>query len=577
MTRRRLASSNVMTNPLCVLLVEDAEDDAALVVRELTRGGYEVTFSRVDTAEALIAALEDARWDLAIADFSMPQFSGTAALTIVRQFDAEMPFIFVSGTIGEDAAVAAMRSGAQDYIMKGSLKRLVPAVERELREVAIRRWRKKAEERLAHLAYYDALTDLPNRVLLNDRLTQAMLASQRSGEPIALMVVDLDHFKAVNDSLGHHAGDRMLQEVAVRLRALLGESDTVARLGGDEFALMLLDTDARNATLMARKLLQRLNEPYVIQDRPFVVSASIGIASFPEHGTETDSVLQKADIAMYVAKSGGLGVAVYAPDRDRQAHRRLTLTTELREAIERDQFVCHYQPIVSLKTDAVIRIEALARWQHPAQGLLGPDEFIYLAEQMGLIEPLTMLLIDKVLTEWSAPGAHLPIPIAVNLSARHLRDPELPDRVADVLRQHGAAPSALALEITENSIMSDPDRSIACLSRLRGMGMTVAVDDFGTGYSSLSYLRDLPVDELKIDRLFVSGLRTNDAAIVRSTIELAHNLGLTVVAEGVESTAVRDHLRELSCDAAQGIFFAAPNTAAATQRWILRHLPKGLV
>src|SRR5687768_10403593 len=203
-------------NSLRVILVEDSEDDAVLVIRELVRGGYEVTFTRVDTAEGLIAALEDTRWDVAIGDFSMPQFSGTAALTIVRQFDPEIPFIFVSGTIGEDVAVAAMRSGAQDYIMKGSLKRLVPAVERELREVAIRRSRKRAEERLAHLAYHDALTDLPNRVLLNDRLTQAILASQRSGEPIALMVIDLDHFKGVNDALGHHAGDRMLQEVAVR-------------------------------------------------------------------------------------------------------------------------------------------------------------------------------------------------------------------------------------------------------------------------------------------------------------------------------------------------------------------------
>jgi len=566
-----------MTNALRVLLVEDSEDDAALVVRELTRGGYEVTFRRADTAEALIASLEDARWDLVIGDFSMPQFSGTAALTIVREFDAEMPFIFVSGTIGEDVAVAAMRSGAQDYIMKGSLKRLVPAVERELREVAIRRSRKRAEERLAHLAYHDVLTDLPNRVLLNDRLTQAILASQRSGDPIALMVLDLDHFKAVNDSLGHHAGDRMLQEVAVRLRALLRATDTVARLGGDEFALMLLDTDLQNATLMARKLLNRLSEPYVIDDRPFVVSASIGIAGFPEHGTAADSVLQKADIAMYVAKSGGLGVAVYAPDRDRQAHRRLTLTTELREAIERDQFVCHYQPIVSLETNAVIRVEALARWQHPAQGLLGPEEFISLAEQTGLIEPLTMLLIDKVLTQWAAPGARFPVPIAVNLSAKHLRDPDLPDRVADLLRLHDAAPSTLALEITENSIMSDPDRSIACLTRLRDMGISVAVDDFGTGYSSLSYLRDLPVDELKIDRTFVSGPRARDTAIVRSTIELAHNLGLTVVAEGVESRAVHDRLRELGCDAAQGVFFAAPDSASATRRWIERHLPKGLV
>jgi diguanylate cyclase len=566
-----------MGHTLRVLLVEDSEDDAALVIRELSRGGYDVAFRRVDTAPALITAFDDARWDLAIADFSMPQFSGTAALAVVRQIDAEMPFIFVSGTMGEDAAVAAMRSGAQDYIMKSSLKRLVPAVERELREVASRRSRRHAEERLAHLAYHDALTDLPNRVLLNDRLTQAMLVGQRSGGSIALMVIDLDHFKSVNDSLGHHAGDRMLQEVAARLRALTRESDTVARLGGDEFAVMLLNADAEQATAMGRKLLNRLNEPYVIQDRPFVVSASIGVATFPEHGTAADAMLQKADIAMYVAKSGGLGVAVYAPDRDRQAHRRLALTTELRDAIERDQFICHYQPIVGLHTNAVIRIEALARWQHPTHGLVGPEEFVHLAEQTGLIEPLTMLLIDKVLREWADPGARLAIPVAVNLSARHLRNPDLPERVADALRLHGAAPSALALEITENSIMSDPERSIACLSRLREMGISVAVDDFGTGYSSLSYLRDLPVDELKIDRLFVSGLRATDAAIVRSTIELAHNLGLKIVAEGVESISVCDRLRALNCDSAQGRYFAAPDVLAVTRQWVLRHLPQGLV
>jgi diguanylate cyclase len=565
-----------MTHTLRVLLVEDSEDDAALVVRELARGGHEVAFRRVETARDLIDALEHTRWDLAIGDFSMPRFSGTTALALVRQFDAEMPFIFVSGTMGEDAAVAAMRSGAQDYIMKGSLKRLVPAVERELREVASRRSRRQAEERLAHLAYHDALTDLPNRVLLNDRLTQAMLVSQRSGEPIALMIIDLDHFKIVNDSLGHHAGDRMLQEVGTRLRAMVRESDTVARLGGDEFAVMLLNADAQQATAMGRKLLTRLNEPYVIQDRPLVVSASIGIATCPEHGTAADAMLQKADIAMYVAKSGGLGVAVYAPERDRPAHRRLALTTELRDAIERDQFVCHYQPIVSLRTGDVIRVEALARWRHPAQGLLGPEEFVCLAEQTGLIEPLTMLLIDKVLKDWAVPCAGVPIPIAVNLSARHLRDPNLPDHVGEALSLHGVESSALALEITENSIMSDPDRSIACLSRLREMGISVAVDDFGTGYSSLSYLRDLPVDELKIDRLFVSGLRTTDAAIVRSTIELAHNLGLKVVAEGVESMTVRDRLRGFGCDFAQGTYFAAPDGIEATRRWVAQ-VSQGLV
>jgi diguanylate cyclase (GGDEF)-like protein len=553
-----------------VLLIEDSEDDAALEILELTRAGFAVTSERVDTAAALIAALERARWDLAIADFSMPQFSGTKALAILRQFDAEMPFVFVSGTIGEDAAVAAMKGGAQDYIMKGSLKRLVPAVERELREVEVRRSRKRAEERLAHLAYHDALTDLPNRMLLHDRLTQAMLAFHREKQPLALMVLDLDNFKAINDSLGHHAGDRILQQVAARLRTVLRDTDTVARLGGDEFALMLPHTDLAGATATAEKLLQRLKSPYMLDERSLIVGASIGLAAFPEHSTVAETLLQQADIAMYAAKSGGLGLAAYSADRDRQAHRRLAVISDLREAIACDQFVCYYQPIVNLTTGAVIALEVLARWQHPEQGLLPPSEFIDLAEQTGLIEPLTMLLLEKALTEWMVEGARVEMPIAVNLSARHLRDPNLPDRIADVLRARSVAPSGLILEITENFIMSDPVRSVASLSRLHEMGVTLALDDFGTGYSSLSYLRRLPLDELKIDRSFVMGLDTEDDAIVRSTIELAHNLGLMVVAEGVESPAIYGRLRDLGCDAGQGVFICAPEPAAAIRAWAMK-------
>jgi diguanylate cyclase (GGDEF)-like protein len=557
----------LLTTPLRVLLIEDSEDDALLAVLELLRAGYVITSRRVETAAGLVDALEHERWDLAIADFSMPQFSGTKALAILRQYDAEMPFVFVSGTIAEDAAVAAMKVGAQDYVMKGSLKRLVPAVERELREVEVRRSRRRAEERLAHLAYHDALTDLPNRALLHDRLTQAMLGYHREGQPLALMVLDLDNFKAINDSLGHQAGDRVLQQVALRLRAALRDTDTVARLGSDEFALLLPHTDLAGAEAAADKILQRLTAPYVLDDRSLVVAASLGLAIFPQHSTVADTLLQQADIAMYAAKDGGVGVAVYSADRDRQAHRRLHVISDLREAIDRDHFACYYQPIVDLSTGAIAALEVLARWQHPSQGLLPPSEFIELAEQTGLIEPLTLLLLDKALGEWhGADGAG--IPIAVNLSARHLRDPNLAPRIDAILGARGVPPTRLVLEITENFIMSDPVRSIGTLTRLHEMGVTLALDDFGTGYSSLSYLRRLPLDELKIDRSFVMGLVTEGDAIVRSTIELAHNLGLTVVAEGVESSAICDRLRDLGCDAGQGTFIAAPHPCAVVKEWL---------
>lgn len=564
-----------MTPTLRVLLIEDSEDDAALVLRELSRAGYAVTSERVDTAQALIAALEQGPWDFAIADYTMPGFSGTAALALLREYGADVPFIFVSGTIGEDAAVAAMKAGAQDYVMKGNLKRLVPAVERELREVTVRRSQRQAEARLAHLAYHDLLTDLPNRALLHDRLQQAILGAQRAHEPLAVSVLDLDGFKAINDSLGHEAGDRTLQQVAARLRAIVRKVDTVARLGGDEFALVLPRTDGEQAMRVARKVLDALKQPVLLGHRSVTVSGSFGIAWLPEHGSNSDALLQKADIAMYVAKSGGLGIVIYAPKRDRPAHRKLAVLTELRAGIERDQFVCEYQPIVSLHTPAVVGIEALARWRHPRRGLLPPCEFIHLAEQTGLIVPLTMLLLDKALAAWARPGSPLTIPVAVNLSVRTLREPDLPDRIDDILRLRGVPGSALVLEITENLMMADLLHGIACLSRLHDKGVTLAIDDFGTGYSSLSYLRQLPVDQLKIDRSFIAGLAQHDDAIVRSTIDLAHDLGLQVVAEGVESAAVLERLHELGCDAAQGNFIARPGPAPQIRRWVAQRRARG--
>jgi len=557
-----------MGTSLNVLVIEDSEEDRLIMLRELTRAGYSVTSERIDTAASLAEALKKGGWDLVVSDFTMPGFSGTDALSQVRRYDMELPFVFISGTIGEATAVAAMRSGADDYVMKGNLKRLVPAVERALRDVAVRRARRRAEERVTHLAYHDVLTDLPNRTLLQDRLEQAISGARRTHEPVALLVMDLNGFKTINDSMGHHAGDEVLRQVASRMQHVLRQADTVARLGGDEFAFVLPFTDGEGATTVARKFLGALRLPVIIEGRSLAVSASIGIAWFPEHGATGDMLLQKADIAMYAAKNGQVDSAIYTAERDRQAHSRLMVVAELQEGIERDEFIFEYQPLVSLETGAVVAVEALARWQHPQRGLLPPELFIDLAEQTGLIDRLTILLLDKALGEWSTVYSQLAIPVSVNLSARNLQDPELPDRISDLLRSRGISPSMLHLEITEHFVMSDPSRASKYLTRLHDKGTALSIDDFGTGYSSLSYLKQLPVDVLKIDRSFIIGLAREDDAIVRCAIDLGHNLGLSVVAEGVESALVRDHLRDLGCDTAQGFFLAPPRSASETYSWI---------
>jgi diguanylate cyclase (GGDEF)-like protein len=556
---------------LQLLLIEDSSDDAALVTRTLTHAGYDVSAQQVYTEDTLRKALGERAWDLAIADFTMPSFTGTAALAIVRESGIDLPFIFVSGTIGEHVAVAAMKQGAHDYIMKGNLARLAPAVERELREAEVRRERRRANERVAYLAYHDPLTELPNRVLLQDRLHQATLACRRDGKPLALLTLDLDGFKEVNDVLGHHAGDRVLQQVAARLRATLRESDTVARLGGDEFAVLLPLADADGAELTARKILQALEEPVVVDGRPLAVHGSLGIAGFPAHAASGEELMQKADVAMYLAKSEQCGYSVYSPERDRHTEHRLSLMAALRLGVDGQQFVLDYQPIVDLDGGRVSAIEALLRWNHPQQGRLLPQDFIRLAEHSGLITPLTSFAVDRSLSDWVAEGKSPAFRIAVNLSPRSLNDPSFPVRVQRMLAAHSASPAWLALEITENLIMSDPERSIRSLSELHEMGIRVILDDFGTGYSSLSYLRRFPVDELKIDQSFVIGLASGeDEAIVRSIITLAHNLRLRVVAEGVETAEVRDRLQALGCDAVQGHFICRPASVNVIADWMAR-------
>jgi diguanylate cyclase (GGDEF)-like protein len=555
--------------PLNVLLVDESDRDATEVSHALSVAGYEVAITRVETLDALSSALRQHPWDIALSDYSLTAMTGADALALVQQLAADIPFIFVSGTHGEDAAVEAMRMGAHDFITKRNLTRLAMSVHDAIRTRSQRRERLRESERLTHLAFHDELTDLPNRTLLNDRLHQGLLEAKREMRPLSLLVLDLDGFKEINDTLGHHAGDQVLQIVASRLRATLRESDTVARLGGDEFAVLLPTTDAQGAELAAAKILQELELPMLLDRRPAFVRGSVGIAAFPEHGTGEQELLQKADIAMYVAKNDRSGLATYSADRDGRADRRIAFVAEMWHGIDDGQFALEYQPIVDLRTGETLALEALLRWNHPRHGRLPPDQFIQVAEHSGLITPLTLFAIEKALSEW--PRAQHDITVAVNVSPRSLLDASFPARIRDLLQSLDAQTSSLALEITENVAMANGERAIHTLNELHAMGIKIVIDDFGTGYSSLSHLRRLPVTQLKIDQSFVVALgQGEDDALVRSIIDLAHNLKLEVVAEGVDSPEVRNQLRALGCDAAQGHLFSAPMAAAALVPRLMR-------
>ncbi len=684
-------------HPLRVLIVEDSEDDAELLLIELRRAGYDPQFRMVQTRDDMVAALDEQEWDIVVSDYNMPHFSALGALGVMHDRNLDLPFIILSGAIGEETAVAAMKAGAHDYVMKGHVARLLPAMERELREAgerAARRqaeralrdsearyrtivdtandaivaldeqgrityvnqrapdilggeaddllgrpftailheadrldwerrlarlkrgarmlydvrlqrvdgqelWalnscspqfdergqfagaiamlkdvteRKQAEEALAHQALHDALTSLPNRNLLHDRLDQAILSARREDRSLALFLIDLDRFKEVNDTFGHHYGDLLLKQVGPRLRGALRESDTVARLGGDEFAVLLpACAEMEAAKVTAGKLLGALEEPFVVEGQTLTISGSMGVVLYPDHGEDVQTLMRRADVAMYAAKRDGQGYSIYAIEQDQHSAGRLTLSSQLRQSIEANELVMHYQPKISLRTKQLIDVEALVRWQHRERGLIGADHFVPLAEQTGLIKPLSQWVLKNVLEQcraWQAAGLHMGV--AINVSMRNLHDPELPDQIAELLEGCDFPPNMLRLEITETALMTNPARTMEVVTRLSGLGVHLSIDDFGTGYSSLAYLKRLPVREIKIDKSFVRDMASNenDAVIVRSTIDLGHNLGLEVVAEGVETREALDQLTELGCDLAQGYYMARPMAADRLDKWL---------
>ena len=421
--------------------------------------------------------------------------------------------------------------------------------------------RTRLAETFRHQAEHDPLTGLPNRALLQTRLT-SRLAVLGGSPRTALLMIDLNQFKEVNDALGHEAGDRLLIEVARRLAGSLPKHELLARLGGDEFAILLdEDCGVDQATAMAVKASDLCDEPFQIDRYRIQVSASVGIALAPNHATDAETLLRRADSAMYRAKRAGGGIAIYAPGQDQIGVRRLELLADLRDAIHSDDFVIEYQPRFALPSMRPVGVEALIRWQHPTHGLLPPSEFIELAEVSGAIQHVARLVTRRAIEEIGAYSAEHGLRISVNLSIRNLYDPTLVGWVADLIEEADLPTGLLCFELIESQLMDDPSQALAVLEDLRRLGIRLSVDDFGVGYSSLAYLRELPIDEVKIDRSFIADLDRGDARIVRSVIELGHNLGLHVVGEGVETAVGLERLCELDCDSAQGFHLSVPLAA----------------
>ena len=471
------------------------------------------------------------------------------ALEVYLSYDA------VAAAIGRDTRTLYLFLGIGLALLYGTLFRIVA----------------RASRRLRHLALHDALTGLPNRTLFHERVERAVKGT-RPDRLAAVLLIDLDRFKEVNDTLGHDHGDELLEVVAVRLGGALRADDTLARLGGDEFAVVIGDLPNRGAAAeTAGRLHDALRRPFALRGLAVELDASIGIAFCPDHGDDVTTLIQRADVAMYDAKRTQNRIETYSTERDPYSPARLSLLGELRRSIEADELVLHYQPKVALGTDRVVGVEALVRWQHPEHGLLQPDEFVPLAERTGTIAHLTRWVLATALrqcAEWREWNDGLTV--AVNLAAANVLDVGLPETVEELLSEHGLPGDALACEVSEHTVMSDPQRVAEVLAGLRRLGVRLSLDDFGTGNASLAYLKKLPLDEIKIDRTFITGMADDDgdAVIVRSTIDLARNLGLEVVAEGVESEEVLNALVELRCGSAQGYFLSRPLPPAELEAWL---------
>ena len=554
----RTFTSRGRTN-FTVLLIEDDPGDAR-TVREML---YEVNSTRfhlthVDRVSHAVQLLGQVSFDAVLLDLGLPDAEGLDAVKPICGAAPDVPIIVLSGMEHEHLAVHAVQLGAQDYLVKGLGTGNVIA-----RSIRYAIERKRSEEYIHHVANHDSLTNLPNRRLLVDRLNQALARARRNRRLLAVLFLDLDHFKTINDTLGHTVGDLLLQGVSERLTACTRQSDTVARLGGDEFVLVLPDiAHIEDVAALATKIKEALKPRFQVGRHELFVSASIGLSLYPSDGEDAETILRHADAAMYRAKQRGRNTfQFYSQSTTARAGDRSALGAALRKALEREELLLHYQPQVDLASGRISGMEALLRWQHPERGFISPSEFIPVAEESGLIVPIGEWVLHRVCEQardWEALGT--PLRIAVNLSSRQFNETALLHTVVRALKETGLHPRHLELELTESGIMQNASAAVGVLRQLKATGIRITIDDFGTGYSSLNHLKHFPIDALKIDQSFVRDLGhdSNDAVLVRAIVTMAHGLNLQVIAEGVETEQQTAFLRKCRCDAAQGIYFSHP-------------------
>jgi diguanylate cyclase (GGDEF)-like protein len=568
---------SAITKTKAQVLIVDDEAEIRDVLHEFLSESYQCI--AVNSAEAALELIATKKFDLIISDIAMERMSGLEMVPQILEVAPETIILMVSGQRTIESAIAAMHAGAFDYITKPfDLRHVDAAVSRAIEHRKLLEAKRHYEESLKelvnqrtvefeHLATHDTLTDLPNRALFEDRVAQAVAVAQRNGQMCGTLFLALDGFKKIVDTLGHSAGDLLLKDVASRLKQCMNESDTVARFDGYEFALLLTQvTETKDLVEISRSITEVLRPPFGLVDQEVYVTASIGISLFPYDGQDLRTLLKNADAALYRAEmQGGNNYQFYASEMNAGALKRLALESSLRQAVENEEFVVHYQSQVDLQSRSIVGKEALVRWQHPELGLLPPADFIDLAEKTGLILDIGHSVMRSACIQarrWqldSFTNLHL----AVNVSARQLKQKDFLSRLVDILDESEIDPASLELELTETSVMEDPESAARLLAEIRRMGVKIAIDDFGTGYSSLSYLKCLPIDTVKLDRSFVCDvtIHPDHAALVMAIITLAHNLRLRVIAEGVETEEQLNFLRLLRCDQGQGYFFDKPTSA----------------
>lgn len=568
--------------PLRLLLVDDDEDDYVLtrdLLSEIHGSKYKLDWAA--TYDAGLDAIKRSGHDVYLLDYRLGEYTGLELLREAIGNDCRAPMILLTGQGDRSVDMEAMKAGASDYLVKGKID--APLLERSIR-YAIER--KRAEEKIRQMAYYDDLTGLPNRHLFKDRLTQVLAHADRHKRLAAILFLDLDNFKHINDTLGHNVGDLLLIEVAGRLSGCVRQSDsitrqqgdegdpTVSRMGGDEFVVLIGEVkQAQDAAKVAQRILEMVSQPYMLNGNEIYITTSIGITMYPADGQDIDGLLKNGDAAMYCAKGEGRHTyAFFKQSMNAMAIERLTLENDLRKALVRGEFMLYYQPILDIRTRNIVGMEALIRWRHPGRGLVAPGEFISVAEEMGLIVPIGEWVVYAACAQnkiWRSQGLK-PIRVSVNFSTQQFRQKDLIRDLSQRIKDSGCDARFLEIEITESIFMDDVETNIQKIHELKEMGIRLALDDFGTGYSSFSYLKNLPLDSIKIDRSFVKDINITmgGTAIIRAIIAMAHILKLDVVAEGVETEQQVSFLLDEGCDFMQGYLLSPPVPAEEASKFL---------